>query len=109
MPMLFWLPTIFLGAFLEMARISYESIHRPTTVSRGVTGVNVTPAEPSYRSWTDTVATQQHSSGDATSLDAEVEDLKQVVALLRDQLSDLRQERDKWQSRAERISLTASY
>ena len=91
MPMLFWLPTIFLGAFLEMARISYESIHRPTTVSRGVTGVNVTPAEPSYRSWTDTVATQQHSSGDATSLDAEVEDLKQVVALLRDQLSDLRQ------------------
>jgi len=37
------------------------------------------------------------------------EDLKQVVALLRDQLSDLRQEKDKWQSRAERISLTASY
>jgi hypothetical protein len=107
MPMLFWLPTIFFGAFLEMAKIAYENIDGSETLSGGVAGVNVTPAAPrrAYPSIADTV----DSSRDAARLNAQVESLKQVVALLRDQLADLRKEKDKWQSRAERISLTASY
>jgi prefoldin subunit 5 len=43
----------------------------------------------------------------AAELEAQIDDLKQVIASLRIQLADLRQQRDKWQSSAERISLTA--
>jgi hypothetical protein len=44
---------------------------------------------------------------DAATLEAQIADLKQVVALLRAELADIREQRDKWQSRAERVSLTA--
>ena len=44
---------------------------------------------------------------DSMALDDEIADLKQVIALLRAELADMREQRDKWQSRAERVSLTA--
>jgi hypothetical protein len=50
-------------------------------------------------------ATQQYPPGDVATLEAQVADLKQVAALLRAQLSEVREQRDMWQTRAERISL----
>jgi phage shock protein A len=44
---------------------------------------------------------------DAVALEEQIADLKQIVALLRAELADMREQRDKWQSRAERVSLTA--
>jgi hypothetical protein len=44
---------------------------------------------------------------DAVALEEQIADLKQTVALLRAELADMREQRDKWQSRAERVSLTA--
>jgi hypothetical protein len=44
---------------------------------------------------------------DAAALEAQIADLKQVVAILRAELADMREQRDKSQSRAERGSLTA--
>jgi hypothetical protein len=41
------------------------------------------------------------------ALEEQIADLKQVVALLRAELEGIREQRDKWQSRAERVSLTA--
>jgi uncharacterized protein HemX len=41
------------------------------------------------------------------SLEAQIADLKQLVALLQSQLADIRDQKDKWQSRAERISLVS--
>jgi hypothetical protein len=44
---------------------------------------------------------------DSVALEEQIADLKQVVALMRAELADMREQRDKWQSRAERVSLTA--
>ena len=44
---------------------------------------------------------------DAAALEAQIADLKQVIALLRAELADMREQRDKSQSRAERVSLTS--
>jgi hypothetical protein len=44
---------------------------------------------------------------DSVALEEQISDLKQVVALMRAELADMREQRDKWQSRAERVSLTA--
>ena len=43
----------------------------------------------------------------SVTLEAQIADMKQVVALLRAELEGMREQRDKWQSRAERVSLTA--
>jgi uncharacterized protein with von Willebrand factor type A (vWA) domain len=51
--------------------------------------------------------TQDHAQDYSADLEGQVEDLKRVIESLRIQLADMRQQRDKWQSRAERISLTA--
>jgi predicted nucleic acid-binding Zn-ribbon protein len=42
--------------------------------------------------------TQKHARDYAAELEAQIEDLKQVIASLRIQLADMRQQRDKWQS-----------
>ena len=52
-------------------------------------------------------SSQNQARDYAAELEAQIEDLKQVIASLRIQLADMRQQRDKWQSKAERISLTA--
>jgi len=44
---------------------------------------------------------------DNVALEEQIADLKQVVALMGAELADMREQRDKWQSRAERVSLTA--
>jgi hypothetical protein len=43
---------------------------------------------------------------DTAALEKQIADLKQVVALLRAELAEMREQRDKWQSRGERVSLT---
>ena len=41
--------------------------------------------------------------------EAQIEVLNHTIALLRDQLGEMHKQQDRWQSRAERVSLTASY
>jgi hypothetical protein len=53
-----------------------------------------------------TDTTQQHAP-EVAALEAQIADLKQLVALLQTQIADIREQRDKWQSRAERISLVS--
>jgi hypothetical protein len=48
------------------------------------------------------------AQGDATAHEAQIESLKQVAALLRAELADMRAQRDEWRAKAERKSLTAS-
>jgi cell division protein FtsB len=50
---------------------------------------------------------QQLDEEDVAKLEAQIADLKQSVAVLQAQLATMREEKDKWQSRAERISLTS--
>ena len=79
MPLLFLLPTIFMGAFLETVRTANEDILR--ALANG--------AKPKQQ----------------VDAEAQIDVLNHTVFLLRDQLA----EQDRWQSRAERVSLTASY
>jgi cell division protein FtsB len=51
---------------------------------------------------------QQYSQDDVAALEAQNVQLKAAIVLLQAQLADMRQQRDKWQSRAERISLVAA-
>jgi hypothetical protein len=53
--------------------------------------------------------TTQQNAPEVAALEAQIADLKQFVALLQTQLADLRDQKDKWQSRAERISLVSPY
>ena len=50
--------------------------------------------------------TRQHVTKVA-ALEAQIADLQQLVALLQSQLADIRDQKDRWQSRAERISLVS--
>jgi hypothetical protein len=49
---------------------------------------------------------RQHAT-EVAALEAQIADLKQLVALLQAQISDIREQKDKWQSRAELISLVS--
>jgi prefoldin subunit 5 len=51
---------------------------------------------------------RQHAT-EVAALQAQIADLKQLVALLQSQLANIRDQKDKWQSRAERISLVSQY
>jgi prefoldin subunit 5 len=51
----------------------------------------------------------QYSRDDLAVLEAQIEHLKQAIMLLQAQLAEMRSERDKWQSRAERTSIVAAY
>ena len=83
MPLLFLLPTIFMGAFLETARTANEDMLRALANS----------AKPKQQ----------------VDAEAQIEVLNHTIALLRDQLGEMHKQQDRWQSRAERVSLTASY
>jgi hypothetical protein len=83
MPLLFLLPTIFMGAFLEAARTANEDILRALTNG----------AKPKQQ----------------VDAEAQIEILNHTVAFLRGQLADMHKQQDRWQSRAEQVSLTASY
>ena len=52
--------------------------------------------------------TRQHAT-EVGALETQIADLKQLVAVLQSQLADMRDQKDKWQSRAERISLVSQY
>jgi len=52
---------------------------------------------------------QQYDQRDVAALEAQIADLKQLVAVLQAQLATMREEKDKWQSRVERVSLTSPY
>jgi prefoldin subunit 5 len=49
----------------------------------------------------------KYDQKDVAALEAQIADLKQLVAVLQAQLAAMREEKDKLQSRAERISLTS--
>ena len=83
MPLLFLLPTIFMEVFLETARTENEDMLR--ALANG--------AKPKQQ----------------VDAEAQIEVLNHTVALFRDQLGDMHKQQDRWQSRAERVSLTASY
>ena len=51
---------------------------------------------------------QQYVQDDVAVLEAQIEELKQAIVLLQAQLADMREQRDRWRSRAERISLVAA-
>ena len=51
---------------------------------------------------------QQYAQDEVAALEAQIEQLKQVIVLLQGQLADMREQRDRWQSRAERITLVAA-
>jgi hypothetical protein len=51
---------------------------------------------------------QQYARDDIPALEAQIEHLKQAIVLLQAQLADMREQKNKWQSRAERVSLVAA-
>ena len=51
--------------------------------------------------------TTQQNAPEVAALEAQIADLKHLVALLQAQITDIREQKDKWQSRAERISLVS--
>ena len=54
--------------------------------------------------------TRQRATDEVAALEAQIADLKQLIAFLQSQLADMRDQKDKWQSRAaERISLVSQY
>jgi len=53
--------------------------------------------------------TRQRATDDVAALETQIADLKQLVAVLQSQLAVMRDQKDKWQSRAERISLVSQY
>ena len=54
------------------------------------------------------VARADAAQGNTTAYEAQIENLKQVAALLRAELAEMRAQRDEWRARAERKSLAAS-
>ena len=51
---------------------------------------------------------QQCVQDDVAVLKVQIEELKQAIVLLQAQLADMREQRDRWRSRADRISLVAA-
>ena len=51
--------------------------------------------------------TRPRATDEVAALEAQIADLKQLVTLLQSQLADVRDQKDKWQSRAERMSLVS--
>ena len=49
----------------------------------------------------------QQNAPEVAALEAQIADLKQFIALLQAQITDIREQKDKWQSRVERISLVS--
>ena len=56
---------------------------------------------------TEPLDTTRQDATELAAFEAQIADLKQLVAFLQSQLADIRNQKDKWQSRAERISLVS--
>ena len=89
MPMLIWLPIIFASALFQIA---------------------ASPSTPEVDDMTKRPdGTPEYGSDDEANLKAQIADQKQVIISLRAQLADMHEQMDRWQSRADRISLTAAF
>jgi cell division protein FtsB len=58
---------------------------------------------------TEQLDTTRQNAPEVAALEAQIAELKQFVALLQVQIADLREQKDKWRSRTERISLVSPY
>jgi phage shock protein A len=65
------------------------------------------PFNPGAVCLTELLDTTRRHATEVAGLEAQIADLKRLVALLQSQLADIRDQKDKWQSRAERISLVS--
>ena len=63
------------------------------------------PFDPGSVCLTELLDTTRQNTPEVAALEAQIADLQQLVALLQSQLTDIRDQKDKWQSRAGRISL----
>ena len=99
MPILFWLPIIFASALLEIAA-------SPSMPERSQ-NIRISKKRDEMTKLTD--GTHSYGPDDYVNLKAQIADQKQVINSLRAQLADIHEQMNRWQSRADRISLTASY
>ena len=99
MPILVWLPIIFASAVFEIAASPY--------MPEGSRNMRMSKKHDEMTRLTD--GTHSYRRDDAANLEAQIADQKQVIISLRAQLADLHEQMDRWQSRADRISLTAAY
>ena len=65
------------------------------------------PFDPGSVCLTELLDTTRQHATEVAALEAQIADLKKLVAVLQSQLADIRDQKDKWQSRAERISLVS--
>jgi hypothetical protein len=103
MPMLFWLPIIFMSTVLEIVASPSIPARSEDNGSRNLHHL----CHDGSAKVLD--GTEENRPEDAANLTAQVADLKQVIISLRAQLADMNGQLDRWQSRTDRISLTASY
>ena len=52
---------------------------------------------------------QKDAHDEIAALNAQIEHLKHAIVLLQGQFGDMREQKDSWQSKAERVSLVAGY
>ena len=96
MPILFWLPIIFASALLEIA----------ASPSMPDKNIRISKKRDEMTKLID--GTYLYGPDDS-DLKAQIAVQKQVINSLRAQLADMHEQMDRWQSRADRISLTAPY
>ena len=98
MPILFWLPIIFASALVEIAA-SPSMPERPQSIRTSNKHDEMTKL---------TDGSHSYEPDDVTDLTAQIEHQKQIIISLRAQIADMHEQIDRWQSRADRISLTAA-
>jgi septal ring factor EnvC (AmiA/AmiB activator) len=99
MPILFWLPIIFASALFEIAA--------SPSMPEGAQNIRMSKKHDEMTKLTD--GTHSYGPDEAANLKAQIADQKQVINSLRAQLADMHEQMDRSHSRADRISLTASY
>ena len=99
MPILIWLPIIFVSALFEIAA--------SPSILEGSQDIRISKRQDDMTKLPD--GTHDYGPDDAANLSAQIADQEQVIILLRAQLADMNEQMDRWQSRADRISLSASY
>ena len=65
------------------------------------------PFNPGAVCLTELLDTTRQKAPEVAAPEAQIAELQQLVALLQCQLADIRDQKDRWQSRAERISLVS--
>ena len=104
MPILFWLPSIFVSALFEL--VALPSIPEQSKDIRMLRNHHQLPNEDPA---TLLDKTDECRPEDVADLKAQIADLKQVIISLHAQLADMHEQMNRWQSRSDRVSLTAPY